>query len=199
MIELKKLRRDHRDRVDKFRLSATNPIPVLSLLYPKTCLERVGVFRIPLQRSMDWDLLLRLADAFPFQHVAKVTSEYRTREDASQITGKLQAEKNYWNSLVLYLNRKLRLFSFPEDPSAEAAYARALGSLQEMAGEDENSLRAFSLRELWRMRKPHRYFCDQAKNHLELGRKELARRMFSSALKLNPWEPKAWLGWWRTR
>lgn len=181
------------------RLAETNPIPVLALLLPRAGLDRVGGFRVPLQMGMDWDLLLRLADAFPFQHVAKATCEFRTRDDATQITGTLKPDKNYWDNLVLYLNRRLKLFSFPEDPAAQGRYTQALAFLREMAGQGEESLSAFSLRELWRMQKPHRYFCDQGAKHLAAGRGELARRMFGSALRLNFWEPKAWQGWWRAR
>jgi glycosyltransferase involved in cell wall biosynthesis len=183
----------------KERLDATNPIPVLSFLVPKAGLKKTGGFRTALAHGMDWDLLLRLAGTLPFQHVPEATSEYRTREDASQMTGELKPEKNYWDSLVLYLNRRLKLFSFPEDPAAESSYYRALDLLGRMAGPEDDSLRVFSLRELWRMDRPHRYFCDQGEKHLGAGRRELAQSMFAAALRLNPWEPKAWLGLWRSR
>jgi len=181
------------------RLATSNVIPPASLLFPRSFLDRVGVFRIALRKAIDWDFNLRLADAFTFQHVAKETSEFRTRDDASQLTGKLKAEKNYWDSLVLYMNRRLNLFSFPEQPSAQSAYTRALDLLQEMAGSAEDTIRFFSLRELWRMTKPHRYFTDQAAKHLAAGRRELARQMFTASLRLNPWEPKTWWGRWRAR
>ena len=183
----------------KERLAETNPLPVLCLLVPTACLKKTGGFQSALRHSMDWDLLLRLAAAFPFQHLAQTTSEYRTREDASQMTGELKPDKNYWDSLVLYLNRRLKLFSFPEDPAAEREYDRALGLLGEMAGPENDSLHALSLRELWRLSRPHRYFCDQADKQLRAGRRDLARAMFQAALALNPWEPKAWLGLWSSR
>lgn len=115
------------------------------------------------------------------------------------MTGELKPDKNYWDSLVLSLNRKLKLFSFPEDPAAEGEYAQALAALGKMAGPGDDTLRAFSLRELWKLSRPHRYFCDQADKHLRAGRRALALAMFHAALRLNPWEPKAWLGLWRSR
>jgi glycosyltransferase involved in cell wall biosynthesis len=68
---------------DNFLLA--NYIPINCLLIRSDCFEAIGPFDESLSVYEDWDYLIRLSRTFPFYHVAKITGEYRRRDDNSNI------------------------------------------------------------------------------------------------------------------
>ncbi|MBN2330027.1 MAG: glycosyltransferase [Candidatus Omnitrophica bacterium] len=68
---------------DNFLLA--NYIPITCLLIRRDCFEAAGPFDESLTIYEDWEFLIRLSRKFPFQHIAKVTGEYRRRDDNSNI------------------------------------------------------------------------------------------------------------------
>ncbi|MBI1389959.1 MAG: glycosyltransferase [bacterium] len=68
---------------DNFLLA--NYIPINCLLIRRDCFDAVGPFDESLTVFEDWEFLIRLSRKFDFQHVRKVTGEYRRRDDNSNI------------------------------------------------------------------------------------------------------------------
>jgi glycosyltransferase involved in cell wall biosynthesis len=64
-----------------------NISPVQCFLHEKVCLEQAGLFDETLTTHEDWDLWIRLSRIYDFRHIKKVTSEFRSREDGSSMTG----------------------------------------------------------------------------------------------------------------
>ncbi|GEM_PF-336434 len=67
------------DAYDKDRLFFRNYIPVNTWAHPRSMLSEVGEFDVGLAAFEDWDMLLRLAQRYPFFHVPSITVEVRTR------------------------------------------------------------------------------------------------------------------------
>lgn len=68
---------------DNFLLA--NYIPINCWLVRKNCFDAVGPFDESLTVYEDWEFLIRLSRKFDFQHIRKVTGEYRRRNDNSNI------------------------------------------------------------------------------------------------------------------
>ncbi|MDP8244584.1 MAG: glycosyltransferase family A protein [Candidatus Hinthialibacter antarcticus] len=68
---------------DNFLLA--NYVPINCWLVRKDCFDAVGPFDESLTVYEDWEFLIRLSRKFNFQHVSKVTGEYRRRDDNSNI------------------------------------------------------------------------------------------------------------------
>lgn len=68
---------------DNFLLA--NYIPINCLLIRKDCFDAVGPFDESLTIYEDWEFLIRLSRKFPFHHIARITGEYRRRDDNSNI------------------------------------------------------------------------------------------------------------------
>ncbi|MBZ0255972.1 hypothetical protein K8I31_07915, partial [bacterium] len=68
---------------DNFLLA--NYIPINCWLVRKDCFDAVGPFDESLTVYEDWEFLIRLSRKFDFQHIRKVTGEYRRRDDNSNI------------------------------------------------------------------------------------------------------------------
>ncbi len=81
---------------DNFLLA--NYIPITCLLIRKDCFEAVGPFDESLLIYEDWEFLIRLSRKFPFQHIRKITGEYRRRDDNSNI---LEKESYPFNERVV--------------------------------------------------------------------------------------------------
>src|SRR5581483_3243962 len=71
---------------DADRLLFHNTIPNLCVMHRRDAWERVGKFDARLNHYEDWDFFLRLARAYPFHHVPQCTTEYRLREDETNIS-----------------------------------------------------------------------------------------------------------------
>ncbi len=54
-----------------------NNIPIHTWFYARECGEKIGLWDESLDRLEDYEFLLRLSAYYPFQHVKKVTCEYR--------------------------------------------------------------------------------------------------------------------------
>lgn len=70
---------------DKDNFLLANYIPINCLAIRKDCFEAVGPFDESLSVYEDWEFLIRLSRKYPFQHIAKITGEYRRRDDNSNI------------------------------------------------------------------------------------------------------------------
>lgn len=70
-----------------------NYIPFNTLLADRGLLLETGPFDTGLPFFEDWDMLIRLAAATPFHHLAKVTAEYRHFRGGDHILGERPAEK----------------------------------------------------------------------------------------------------------
>jgi glycosyltransferase involved in cell wall biosynthesis len=57
-------------------LLADNYIPIMCLLFNKDILEEVQGFDPDFDIYEDWDMLIRIAEKYPFRHVKKATAEY---------------------------------------------------------------------------------------------------------------------------
>jgi len=68
---------------DNFLLA--NYIPITCWLIRRDCFDSVGPFDESLHIYEDWEFLIRLSRKFKFLHIAKVTGEYRRRDDNSNI------------------------------------------------------------------------------------------------------------------
>lgn len=71
---------------DADRLLFHNTIPNLCVMHRRDAWERVGKFDASLNHYEDWDFFLRLARVYPFHHVSQCTTEYRLREDGTNIS-----------------------------------------------------------------------------------------------------------------
>lgn len=81
---------------DNFLLA--NYIPITCLLIRRDCFAAVGPFDESLLVYEDWEFLIRLSRKFDFQHIAKITGEYRRRDDNSNI---LEQERYLENEQVV--------------------------------------------------------------------------------------------------
>lgn len=68
---------------DNFLLA--NYIPINCLMIRRDCFDAVGPFDESLHVYEDWEFLIRLSRKFDFLHIAKITGEYRRRDDNSNI------------------------------------------------------------------------------------------------------------------
>ena len=57
-------------------LLVRNSIPTPCLLHRRACVDRTGGFDESLSACEHWDMWIRLANNFPFEHVAQTTCEY---------------------------------------------------------------------------------------------------------------------------
>lgn len=63
----------------------SNYVPVNCLLIRRDCFDEVGTFDESLTVFEDWDFLIRLSQTYDFVHIAKITGEYRRRDDNSNV------------------------------------------------------------------------------------------------------------------
>lgn len=68
---------------DNFLLA--NYIPITCWLIRRDCFDAVGPFDESLTIYEDWEFLIRLSRKFVFHHIARITGEYRRRDDNSNI------------------------------------------------------------------------------------------------------------------
>ncbi len=54
-----------------------NCFPPLVMVHERACLEKTGLFDVDLRGHEDWDLTIRLALHYEFEHVHQITAEYR--------------------------------------------------------------------------------------------------------------------------
>jgi len=67
-----------------------NFIPILCVLFHRSCLDTKVRFDETLDVLEDWDFWIRLGQHFPFHHVREITCEFRMRDDGSNTTGQMQ-------------------------------------------------------------------------------------------------------------
>ena len=77
---------------DREQLRRGNYIPILCLMHHRDCLARVGFFDETLSTHEDWDLFIRLSEAFDFVHVPQVTCGFSWRTDGSSTTSQRGAD-----------------------------------------------------------------------------------------------------------
>jgi glycosyltransferase involved in cell wall biosynthesis len=76
--ELKEVRRElaFSQDFDNDKLVFENYIPFMCLMFDKNALVDSGGFDANFDLYEDWDLLIRLGDKYPFQHIRKATASY---------------------------------------------------------------------------------------------------------------------------
>jgi GT2 family glycosyltransferase len=84
-------------------LLVQNHLPIQSLLHTAKALADVGGFDETMDVLEDWDLLMRLAQDYPFRRVPKFTGEYRFRISARGLHNDiLDREKSYEAQKLLF-------------------------------------------------------------------------------------------------
>ncbi|HXI57322.1 MAG TPA: glycosyltransferase [Polyangia bacterium] len=77
---------------DRGELMIGSYIPILSVMHERACLDVVGAFDETLAAQEDWDLCIRLASAYDFLHVARVTADISWRDDGEGTSSAKSAE-----------------------------------------------------------------------------------------------------------
>lgn len=67
-------------------LLVSNYFPVLSVMHARQCVDETGFFDESLFAHEDWDLWIRMATRFSFQHLAVTTAEFTWRSDGTSMT-----------------------------------------------------------------------------------------------------------------
>ena len=74
------------DDFNRDKLFVNNYIPNLCVMHHRNALEKGCRFDENLKSHVDWDFLLQLSMHFDFTHINKITCEFTTRNDASNLT-----------------------------------------------------------------------------------------------------------------
>lgn len=74
------------DEFDREALHCANYIPILCMVHEKGCLDQAGMFDEELETHEDWDLWIRISRYYELKRVARVTCEYRVRDDLTNTT-----------------------------------------------------------------------------------------------------------------
>lgn len=72
-------------------LLVSNYFPVLCVMHDRACLDEVGLFDESLFAHEDWDLWIRMATRFPFEHLPIRTAEFTWRNDGTSMTSGTRA------------------------------------------------------------------------------------------------------------
>ncbi len=74
------------EKYSRDRLLTSNYIPINTWAHHKVCMEKSDLFDEYMVSHEDWELLLRLARHYEFEHIKSVTVEVREREDGARVT-----------------------------------------------------------------------------------------------------------------
>jgi len=177
------------------RLYKTNMVSSVMLMCKRQCYEDAGKFCEDLPIAGDWEMWLRLSHKYGFDFVDKVTAVLNEREPGANITSRKAMEKHFWDNTILMMHRGIILAREPKDPALSEGYQKALCALDGLLGKREDLLTKVSLRGLWDMKKPYRWFADQARWFMAVGEHELAKDFYRSAVSFSPLQPKLWAGY----
>ncbi len=86
---------------DYDRILKENFIPVLCVMHRKSCFDRIDKFDENLTRLEDWDLWIRMSRFYRFNHISKITCEFRWRDDGSTMTTGSQFEFS-WSIINMF-------------------------------------------------------------------------------------------------
>lgn len=116
----------------------SNFIPVLCVMHARSCIDRVGEFDEYLKRTEDWDLWIRMSQAYQFVHIPKVTCEFSWRKDGSSMTSNSRDAFD-WAELNIYYKHRERLAAKPtikltHDKQIQAAANRLKQSFYKALG-----------------------------------------------------------------
>lgn len=81
-------------------LKKENYLPILTVMFSSSCLSEGLEFDRSLEVLEDWDFWIRLRKKYDFLHIPEVTSEYRSREDGTNTTGRFEELWNWSRSYV---------------------------------------------------------------------------------------------------
>ena len=101
---------------DPDRLLFQNYIPLMSVMFRKETLNKIGYFDEKLSVFEDWDLWIRMSRHFTFYHIDKITAEYRfygAESVAHSHQQKYEYEKNQaemFDRIIPYLNGELWIY-----------------------------------------------------------------------------------------
>jgi GT2 family glycosyltransferase/glycosyltransferase involved in cell wall biosynthesis/SAM-dependent methyltransferase/tetratricopeptide (TPR) repeat protein len=77
---------------DANRILVQNFVPVLCFMHHRECIEKAGWFDESLTTHEDWDLWMRMSRHYSFEHIKKITCEFRWREDGSSMSSERRAD-----------------------------------------------------------------------------------------------------------
>lgn len=121
-----------RREFDPNALLVENWIPIMSFMHATDCLRAVGGFDEELGIFEDWDLLIRLAQAYSFHHVPRITCEYRFRFGEGPDDSTLRSREKALQTMALIHER------YPtEDPSLQDQRAIAIRAARQIIEEIE--------------------------------------------------------------
>jgi len=190
-------RRDvvNREPFDRKRLLRSNRLAVLNVMHRRELVDEIGGFNEALDAGMDWEMWIRMSASHEFHRIDRMTSEYRVRSNASQMTAhvlKMRASDN----TVAFLHRLLPLTSrMPEIPG----YSFALKFFGRLAKKYPETIKAVDLRYLTdKPQKAYPLFYTMGKALAGMGRHEAAAASFMAAVRVAPWEPKLYFAWAKT-
>ena len=173
-------------------------IPTNCAVHRRECVTEVGGFNEAIQLAVDWEYYLRLSRRYRFHHLARVTGEYRVRDDQAQMTTRPDSPRNYYRNLILFLHDLSPLPSARRGGSGQGSAKKLFDELSRLLDLETNLVREFELRKLFE--EPYySLFYTLGKKLLRAGRRDLAREAFRSARRLAWWEPKTQLACWRNR
>lgn len=174
-------------------------IPILCLVHHRDCVAEVGGFDESLLHAMDWEFYLRLSRRYRFHHLARVTGEYRVREDRDQMTTRAGVPRNYYRNRILFQHGLFPLAPVRRGENRTPnSSRRLLDELSRLLDLRPDLARRLELRKLFQ--EPfYALFYSLGKSLEQEGEKRLAHEAFRSARRLAPLEPKVWAAWLRTR
>ena len=116
-----------------------NYIPNNSIMHARSCLDEVGVFDEQFEALEDWDLWIRLSQRYPFQFIPAVSTEYRIREDGTNITYSPARSQ----LMTVSTSRLFEKHSKPREQATQRLFERMrsrLAQLEEELSASESSL-----------------------------------------------------------
>jgi glycosyltransferase involved in cell wall biosynthesis len=189
---------DYGQDLDQRRLRSGSQIPNRDpLMHHKSCTKEVGGFHEGLEYTMDWDFLLRLSRAFEVQHIRKITGEFRTRDDASQMTAMSGADRNSCRNTILYLNNICPLTGRLLRSQSRGHGRKLVKELDQVLKIRESMIRELELRKLW-AEPYYALFYTLGKLRMKAGDNDEARIAFASARRLAPHEARIYFAWIRS-
>jgi glycosyltransferase involved in cell wall biosynthesis len=127
-----------------WELMQWNFIPCLTVIFRRTCLERVGLLDESATGVDDWDLWVRISELFPVLATEQEVAIWRQPTPASGQFS-FRAERMYRRAHRLHRDKWLRLpraMEAPEECRNEAARAFADRATQQMIGEASSRFKA---------------------------------------------------------
>jgi glycosyltransferase involved in cell wall biosynthesis len=181
---------DYGKDMDPSKLRSQSQIPNRNpLIHHRRCVDEIGGYHEGLKYTMDWDFQLRLSRRYDIWHIRKITGEFRTRYDESQMTTTKGVERNYCRNLILYLNNISPLTGRLLRSPGQGDGKKLVKELDRILRISNGIIEELELRKLWE--EPfYALFYNLGKLRKMVGDNEKAKAGFRAARRLAPYEPK---------